>query len=171
MIPSNATDSFGDTIGGIGSAIAIQSGSFTKKADGTFTGTVIVQPDRGFNVYVLCETSCSYPLLKCVLGRDGTIDYQARQHFIDFTLSPYYGTSDLSFNSARETLQLTYRETTLYFERDGQKTTGLDSLEVRAQENEFPSDATADPIMPIPSFIFNHLSIDAEGIALNSDGT
>lgn len=39
-------------MGGIGSAIAIQSGSFTQKADGTYTGTIIAQPDRGFNVYV-----------------------------------------------------------------------------------------------------------------------
>ena len=40
----------GDTIGGIGSALAIKRGSFARKSDGTYTGTFIAQPDRGFNM-------------------------------------------------------------------------------------------------------------------------
>lgn len=170
LIPSNATDSVGDTIGGIGSAITLQRGSFSKKSGGTFTGTLVVQPDRGFNMYVQCDSVCVHLCAERHLYRDGTIDYQARQHFIDFTLTPYYGDSNLTFDTALETLQLTYRKTILYFERDDQKTTGLDSPQVRPREG-LPFLATSDPVMPIPSSTFNHLSIDAEGLALNADGT
>ncbi|KAH9852586.1 esterase-like activity of phytase-domain-containing protein [Lenzites betulinus] len=144
LIPSNFKESTGDTIGGIGSAIALKRGSFSKLANGSFTGTAVVQPDRGFNI-------------------DGTIDYQARQHQIDFVLSPYYDTDDLAFEDGLETLQLTYRSTLLYTDRESQKTTGLDALGVR------PADA-ADPPLPIaPSN--GHLAVDAEGLVLNADGT
>lgn len=44
------TASLGDTIGGIGSAIAIKRGTFSASSDGSFTGTLVVQPDRGFNM-------------------------------------------------------------------------------------------------------------------------
>lgn len=40
----------GDTLGGIGSAIAMKRGTFKQNKDGTFTGTLVVQPDRGFNM-------------------------------------------------------------------------------------------------------------------------
>lgn len=52
IIPSNAKDSTGDTIGGIGSGIDIKSGTWKASGNGTFTGTFVVVPDRGFNVYV-----------------------------------------------------------------------------------------------------------------------
>ena len=52
VVVPNAHRRTGDTMGGIGSAIALKRGSFTQKSDGTFTGTIIAQPDRGFNVYV-----------------------------------------------------------------------------------------------------------------------
>ena len=40
----------GDTIGGIGSAIAVKRGTFKQNFDGSFSGTLTVQPDRGFNM-------------------------------------------------------------------------------------------------------------------------
>lgn len=49
----------GDTIGGIGSAIAVKRGTFRKNFDGTYSGTLVVQPDRGFNVYVRSLVSTS----------------------------------------------------------------------------------------------------------------
>ena len=49
LLTSNA-HVIGDTLGGIGSAIALKSGSFSQNADDSFKGTFIVQPDRGFNV-------------------------------------------------------------------------------------------------------------------------
>ena len=102
----------------------------------------------------------------CVCS-DGTVDYQARQQRIDFVMSPYYDADNLSFDDAQDTLQLTYRSTLLYTERDDQKTTGLDALAVRPAQQ---SGAVEDPPFPIaPSN--GHLSIDAEGLALNADGT
>ncbi|KAJ3007246.1 hypothetical protein NUW54_g3620 [Trametes sanguinea] len=113
LIPSNFTESTGDTIGGIGSAIALKRGSFAKNADGTYKGTIIAQPDRGFNL-------------------DGTIDYQGRQHEIDFVLSPYYDDDNLSFEDGLQTLKLTYRNTLLYTERESRKTTGWTRARQRA---------------------------------------
>lgn len=50
-IPSNFTESTGDTLGGIGSAITFKYGSWKEQTNGSYTGTLVVQPDRGFNVY------------------------------------------------------------------------------------------------------------------------
>jgi len=154
LIPSNATESTGDTIGGIGSAIAVKRGTFRQSFDGSFSGTLTVQPDRGFNI-------------------DGTIDYQGRQLDIDFVLKPYYGTANLSFADGLQTLALTYKRTVLYTERLGKKTTGLDALAVRPQTFGFPGLATADPPLPIPALnsSFNRVTLDMEGLALNADGT
>lgn len=42
-------------MGGFGSAIALQSFSKSSTSgNDSFTGTLVVQPDRGFNVYVFC---------------------------------------------------------------------------------------------------------------------
>ncbi|KAK0451314.1 esterase-like activity of phytase-domain-containing protein [Desarmillaria tabescens] len=150
-IPSDAVESTGDTLGGIGSAMAIKYGTWTDVGNGSFSGILVVHPDRGFNV-------------------DGTVNYQARQHDVDFVLTPYYGTDDLSFDDAQGTLVLIYKNTTLQFDRGGNKTTGLDSLGVRPAMPGFPSDPFADPQMPVPITIPN-LSVDAEGIIANSDGS
>jgi hypothetical protein len=56
LIPHNFVDSTGDTMGGIGSAIALKS---WKACKGKYEGTFLVQPDRGFNVYVLHTTILS----------------------------------------------------------------------------------------------------------------
>ncbi|KAG9003757.1 hypothetical protein FRB90_011126 [Tulasnella sp. 427] len=142
-IPSNARDTTGDTIGGIGSAIALKPGSFAKAANGTFKGTLVVQPDRGYNV-------------------DETVDYQARQHYVDFVLTPYYGSSSLSFSDAAKTLTLSYKKTILYKELLGNPTTGLDPLSIR------PALAII-PELPVPDVkTKNQISIDAEGLVLNS---
>lgn len=49
-IPSNFRESTGDTLGGIGSAIALKPGTWTQGVGGEFNGTLIVHPDRGFNM-------------------------------------------------------------------------------------------------------------------------
>ncbi|KAG8884668.1 hypothetical protein FRB98_002268 [Tulasnella sp. 332] len=147
LIPSNATDSTGTTIGGIGSAIAIKRGTWARSADGkSYSGCFIVQPDRGYNVVQ-------------------TVDFEGRQHEFAFTLQPYNGTTPLSFTAAQQTLSLTYNGTKLYTERAGKATTGLDALDVRPVNG-------SDPIIPVPSVkTKNNLSLDAEGLVLNSDGS
>lgn len=152
VIPSDFKESTGDTLGGIGSAIALKKGSFVKNTDGTFKGTFVVQPDRGFNV-------------------DGTINYQGRQHNIDFVMTPYYDDTKLTFAQAITSLQLTYRNTILYTERNKVVTSGLDPAAVRAATSGFPSNPLADPQLPIASTSLPHLTLDAEGLVLNADGT
>lgn len=48
VIPHNARDKFGDTIGGIGSAIVIDRSSWTKTGDGQYSGVLWALPDRGW---------------------------------------------------------------------------------------------------------------------------
>ncbi|KAH8103411.1 esterase-like activity of phytase-domain-containing protein [Cristinia sonorae] len=152
LIPSNFIEDTGDSLGGIGSAVAIKPGSFKQNSNGTFSGTLVTQPDRGFNV-------------------DATIDYQGRQHAIDFLLSPYYDDDNLSFSDAQKTLKLTYKSTFRYTERMNVPTTGLDALGVRAAQAGFPTNPLADPALPIPNSSFPRLSLDLEGLVLNKDGT
>lgn len=47
FVPSNARDKFGDTLGGFGSAIAIDRNSWRKKK-GVYTGILWGLPDRGW---------------------------------------------------------------------------------------------------------------------------
>jgi hypothetical protein len=48
FIPSDARDKFGDTIGAIGSAIAIDQKSWVCTGDGTHQGIIWALPDRGW---------------------------------------------------------------------------------------------------------------------------
>ena len=52
FIPAAFKDSTGDTMGGFGSSIALERGSWEAKK-GKFTGVLNAHPDRGFNVSVL----------------------------------------------------------------------------------------------------------------------
>ncbi|KAF8073546.1 esterase-like activity of phytase-domain-containing protein [Lyophyllum atratum] len=151
LIPSDFRESTGDTLGGIGSAMDIKYGSF-KASNGKFQGTFVVSPDRGFNI-------------------NGTIDYQSRHHEIDFTLTPYYDTANLSFVAAQNTLSLRYRKTILNSERENKKTSGLTPLAVRKEQSRSSTKAFLDPEMPIASIAEPHLSVDAEGLVSNPDGT
>lgn len=59
LIPSDFRESTGDTLGGIGSAIDLKHGSFGRTgSDGSFKGTFIMLPDRGFNMYVSFSFFC-----------------------------------------------------------------------------------------------------------------
>lgn len=51
-IPSDAVESTGDTLGGLGSAMAIKYGTWKDVGNGSFSGTLVVHPDRGYNVCV-----------------------------------------------------------------------------------------------------------------------
>ncbi|CAE6398928.1 unnamed protein product [Rhizoctonia solani] len=144
-IPASARDSYGETLGGLGSAIALQKGTFKAGPNGTFTGRLIAQPDRGYNV----ET---------------TIDWQARQHSFDFVLSPYYGKSKLDFDTAAKTLSIQYKSTLLYSKAPGSPTSGLDAISSIAN-------TTTYPVLPAPGLAGSKISVDAEGLVLNPDGS
>ena len=57
-IPSNATDKYGDTIGGIGSSIAMEPGSWRRTGRDSYSGTVYALPDRGW--YIQNKTTPQY---------------------------------------------------------------------------------------------------------------
>jgi hypothetical protein len=48
LIPGNSRDEFGDTIGGIGSAIALDRSQWKKLRNGSYTGVLWALPDRGW---------------------------------------------------------------------------------------------------------------------------
>jgi hypothetical protein len=48
LIAGNARDEFGDTIGGIGSAIALDRYQWKKLRNGSYTGILWALPDRGW---------------------------------------------------------------------------------------------------------------------------
>lgn len=48
FIPSNARDKFGDTLGGIGSSIALDRKSWKKTKSGNYEGIIWGLPDRGW---------------------------------------------------------------------------------------------------------------------------
>lgn len=50
FVASNATDKYGDTLGGYGSAIAIDRSSWKKLKNGSYTGLLWAIPDRGWYV-------------------------------------------------------------------------------------------------------------------------
>ncbi|KIK63497.1 hypothetical protein GYMLUDRAFT_197129 [Collybiopsis luxurians FD-317 M1] len=152
FIPSDFIESTGDTFGGVGSAIALKYGTWRSRSDGTYTGTLVVHPDRGFNVI-------------------STIDYRARQHEVDFVLTPYTGSKNLTFEAAQKTLQLKYIDTTVQFDRRRGNTSGLDALGVRQKQLGFDIIPFADPQMPIANETYQHLTLDVEGLVAHSDGT
>ena len=55
FVPSDARDKFGDTLGGYGSAIAMDRRQWRKVRDGLYTGIVYAIPDRGW-----CVTANQY---------------------------------------------------------------------------------------------------------------
>lgn len=48
FVPSNATDKYGDTLGGYGSSVAIDQSSWKKTGNGSYSGIVYTLPDRGW---------------------------------------------------------------------------------------------------------------------------
>jgi len=114
-VPSNAVDQFGDTLGGFGSGMAMDLDSWHKNRDGSFTGTLFMLPDRGWNT-------------------QGTVDYRGRLHRFDITLNPLFSGTTTSQNQ----LQLQYKGSTLFHRWGGIFTTGLDPNAVLPSNGVFP---------------------------------
>jgi len=70
-IPSDARDSRNETLGGIGSGMALVPGSWAKNGSG-YRARLAMLPDRGWNT-------------------EGTSDYQARLQMFDIVLTPKSG--------------------------------------------------------------------------------
>jgi len=102
-LPSNARDKYGETIGGIGSAIAFKSGSW-KFSNGIYTGVVYCLPDRGWSTR-------------------GTENTQSRIHKFRVKFQPVRA---LPRMPAKQNFQFQYLDTILLYGPDNQPLTGLD---------------------------------------------
>jgi hypothetical protein len=114
-VPSNSVDKFGDTVS-LGSSMAVLPGSWKKKNNGTYTGTFLMLPDRGWNT-------------------GGTVDYPGRLHRYQVTFTPYYGTDPAG---SQNQLTMTYKTSTL-FKEPKRNTTGIDPLFVRPAAGGLPA--------------------------------
>jgi len=111
-IPSDARDSRNETLGGIGSGMALVPGSWAKNGSG-YRARLAMLPDRGWNT-------------------EGTSDYQARLQMFDIVLTPKSG------DGHEDGLLLSYRKTLLLSDADGKLTTGLDPAAIRAAKGAMP---------------------------------
>ncbi len=127
-------------------------GKFSRSSDGKYSGSLYLQPDRGYNV----ET---------------TIDYVARHHTFDFEFTEYTGSSDLAFSQATKLFNITYRDSTFYHEAAGKNTTGLDPTIVRT--GGLSGSGTNDGPLAAANTNQNpaSLSFDTEGFSASPDGT
>ncbi|KAL8903646.1 MAG: hypothetical protein Q9171_007329, partial [Xanthocarpia ochracea] len=154
FVPSNARDSYGDTLGGFGSSIVIDLKTWRKLKNGTYTGTLYAIPDRGWNT-------------------QGTLNYQNRIHTFSISFTP--NTNAAASSPSSPNLALTYQRTLLLTDPTGNPTTGLDADPSGGLSIE------GFPLLPAATFTGNgfgepgpggkSLSIDAEGLVLARDGS
>ncbi|KAL8714389.1 MAG: hypothetical protein Q9220_001722 [cf. Caloplaca sp. 1 TL-2023] len=154
FVPANARDSYGDTLGGFGSSIALDPKSWKKLDNGTYTGTLYTLPDRGWNT-------------------QGTLNYQNRIHTFSISFTPTPNAS--SSSPSPPNLLLSYKRTTLLTDPTGTPTTGLDADPVGGLTIK------GLPILPAATYSGNgfgqpgsgghHASLDTEGLVLVNDGS
>ncbi|PPJ53923.1 hypothetical protein CBER1_04646 [Cercospora berteroae] len=156
FVEDNARDRFGDTIGGIGSSIAVDRRSWVRLPGNRYTGLLYALPDRGWNT-------------------EGTLNYQNRIHKFLITFQP--NTSASVSSPAPPNLQFRYLDTILLTDPAGNPAVGLDGgamgpyLTYPGYNFAFPSaNYTGDGFGGAGSGGYR-LVIDAEGLALGIDGT
>ena len=126
-IPSDARDQLGDTLGGVGSSVALVPGSWQRTASG-YTATLIMLPDRGWNT-------------------QGPMDYRARLQRFTLHLAPM----DSMARSGRTGLTLHYDGALLLNDATGRRTTGLDPTGIRPAEEGLPPLPDAKGMVPMDS--------------------
>jgi len=137
-LPAAARDKFGETFGSF-SAFTFQPGTWTRKPDGSYSGTLFAQPDRGYNV-------------------NATSNYRSRFYKIDLVFRPAPEGA-----ATQNQVNLTQVDTVLYTEADGTPLTSLDpGSNTSATRAGFPN---------LPAAFNGRISLDAEGIVVNPDGT
>ena len=153
--PGNARDKFGDTIGGIGSAIALDKKSWKKKSGKkeAYEGILYGLPDRGWNT-------------------QGTQNTQSRIHKFSISFEIVTATKE---KPASPNFHLKYLDTLLLTGPDGNPTTGLDADPTgHASYPGFPD-------LPVATYTGDgfggagpggkRISIDTEGLVLGADGS
>ncbi|KAL8691792.1 MAG: hypothetical protein Q9218_003068 [Villophora microphyllina] len=154
FVPSDARDSYGDTLGGFGSSAAIDLKTWRKLKNGTYTGILYALPDRGWNT-------------------QGTLNYQNRLHTFSISFTP---ASNATVSSpSPPNLLLTYKSTTLLTDPTGTPTTGLDA------DAHGGLSIPGFPLLPAATYTGNgfgqpgtgghRASLDTEGLVIAKDGT
>lgn len=141
-VPADAKDKLGDTLGGIGSGMVADLGSWKREGD-TYSGTFYMLPDRGWNT-------------------EGTLDYPGRLQKFTVALTPTSGAAAVPAGASQQAqLKLTYDDSIILHEANGTPTTGLDANEVRKAAGGFPDLPSAD----------GKITVDNEGVVLAADGS
>ena len=171
LIPSDARDKFGDTLGGLGSSVVIEQPTWERSVDGTYKGVAWCLPDRGW--YVL---RCSFELLLRESDRNkkGTLNFQNRVHKIglEFTLN----SGATAGSPSQPNLKLKYLDTILFTGPDNIPTTGIDA-DAQGPYLSYPG----FPDLPAATFtgdgfgqdgpIAHRIALDCEGLVLGPDGS
>lgn len=142
-IPAATRDKFGETFGSF-SAFTFQPGSWQRQPDGSYTGVLFGQPDRGYNAA-------------------GTTNYQPRFNKLSVAFRPAE-----SGAATQNQVALTLTDTVLFTDHTGRPMTSLDPLSVQP-----PAATVVTPGIPtsMPTAYTLRYSLDAEGIVVNADGT
>ncbi|KAK7532009.1 esterase-like activity of phytase-domain-containing protein [Phyllosticta citribraziliensis] len=153
-VPSTARDKYGDTLGSLGSAVALEPGSWTYNSSShAYNGVLWTQPDRGWNT-------------------NGTLNYIPRVHKFAVAFAPNASASP--DDPAPPNLSFEYLDTILYQAPDGAPLTGLDAD--ASGTISFPG----FPDLPVATYTGDgfgrsgsggrRVPVDAEGLVLASDG-
>ena len=137
-MPADLKDKFGETFGSF-SAFTFQPGSWQRNANGSYSGTLFAQPDRGYNVA-------------------GTTNYVPRFNKITVAFTPAPAGS-----TAQNQVGLTLADTIKFTESDGTPMTSLDPTSAGT--------GTRAGLPAMPQAFNGRLSLDAEGIVVNADGS
>jgi hypothetical protein len=147
-LPADQRDRLGETFGSISGLVADAS-SWRRRADGSYTGTFVAAPDRGYNLA-------------------GTIDYAPRLNRLDIRFKPApSGSSGL----AQDQVSLRLTQSTLLFEVQDRKRVALTGLDP-VPGGVATGGAREVPGGPeLPQAFNGKLSLDAEGVVILRDGT
>ncbi len=137
-MPADLKDKFGETFGSF-SAFTFQPGSWQRNANGSYSGTLFAQPDRGYNAV-------------------GTTNYVPRFNKITVAFTPAPAGS-----TAQNQVGLTLADTIKFTESDGTPMTSLDPTSAGT--------GTRAGLPAMPQAFNGRLSLDAEGIVVNADGS
>jgi hypothetical protein len=141
-IPANQKDRFGETFGS-GSGMAMDLSSWKKDGSG-YSGSLILLPDRGYNV-------------------EGTTDYNDRINRIDFHLTPTAATATLAPAQQQTGLEAKLADTIILMDDQGKPVTGLDPESgVRAAKGKMPV---------LPEAKNGKVALDPEAVVRLKDGS
>jgi len=140
-IPAAERDTFGETFGSL-SGLALDLRTWRRAADGTYTGTLYAQPDRG------------------ITRVGAATNYTPRTHRLDLSFTP-------APNGAANQIQLglSLADTKKLTESNGTALTSLDPATTTAGLGTRPG----FPVLPQAST--GRLSVDPEGLVLLPDGS